>query len=204
MASASWPWPEAACTSLTSPQAGPCSAGSVDLGDIWAQDMFLSGDRVLILGQRPTCSPSRRRPQCAPSRGPGAARCRSSRSTSPIPPHRARRPCHPDRQLCEAHCLVGTSARIVMQESGPALPWAYPTQPGTEAAAAEANRQLILNSTVADWLPSYSVQSADGAVVAEGPLVGCDRGPQARGLQRSRHRDGGHRRLGRRAGWRAA
>ena len=62
---------------------------------------------------------------------------------------------------------VGSLARLVIR-SGPHLRWVYPSQDRPESAALRANRRILAQSTIDDWLPRYSL---DGS--APRPLVGC-------------------------------
>ena len=58
--------------------------------------------------------------------------------------------------------------------SGPdELPWLYPSSPSGEDRAREANQQVIDDSTLDDWLPSYELTT--GGSADEGQLLPCDR-----------------------------
>jgi uncharacterized secreted protein with C-terminal beta-propeller domain len=65
---------------------------------------------------------------------------------------------------------VGSVARIVLQ-SAPNLPWTYPSETASEKASLQANRGILANSTIDDWLPRY-VRAEDGKRT-EGRLVDC-------------------------------
>jgi hypothetical protein len=65
---------------------------------------------------------------------------------------------------------VDSVARIVVR-SGPRLAWTYPAEPGVEADALAANREVLAQSTIDDWLPHFAL-SEDGAR-SEGRLVDC-------------------------------
>ena len=70
---------------------------------------------------------------------------------------------------------VGGTARVILR-SYPERDFAfvYPSDnPGSEEIAAEANRSRMLESTLEDWLPGYSVRSSGGAE-SEGLLSPCD------------------------------
>jgi beta propeller domain-containing protein len=62
---------------------------------------------------------------------------------------------------------VGSLARLVIR-SGPHLRWVYPSQDRSESAALRANKRILAQSTIDEWLPRYSL---DGS--APRPLVGC-------------------------------
>jgi putative cell wall-binding protein len=65
--------------------------------------------------------------------------------------------------------MVGSVARLVVQGDPTALPFTYPNEPTAEAeqAAAEHNRQVIADSTLDDWLPSYAVDGGASAALLD-------------------------------------
>ncbi len=69
---------------------------------------------------------------------------------------------------------IDGTIRIVLTASGQRLAWVYPSNQGAEDVALEANRQLIEESTIDHWLPTYRIIE-DGDTVTEGRLVDCDR-----------------------------
>ena len=71
---------------------------------------------------------------------------------------------------------VGATARVILR-SQPELDFSFvfPSgNPDSKPIAEEANRSLILASTLEDWLPSYSLRSFGGPT-SEGLLSPCDR-----------------------------
>jgi len=62
---------------------------------------------------------------------------------------------------------VGSLARLVIR-SGPHLRWVYPGPDRSESAALRANRRILAQSTIDDWLPRYRLNGS-----APRPLVGC-------------------------------
>ncbi len=72
--------------------------------------------------------------------------------------------------------MVGSVARVVIQSDPGPWNFEFPQTAGAEAEhqAAEHNRQVVRDSTLDDWLPSYAVTRGDGQVTDEGPLVECD------------------------------
>ncbi len=82
--------------------------------------------------------------------------------------------------------LVDGRVSLVLRSDGPRLSFVYPSPTsGDTGAAIAANKQLIADSTLADWLPSWQVESPDGAVTARQPLTACDavaRPDQASGI----------------------
>ncbi|HSF85528.1 MAG TPA: beta-propeller domain-containing protein [Acidimicrobiia bacterium] len=69
---------------------------------------------------------------------------------------------------------IGDGARIVVRHDPQvALPFLFPSSPEAEERAAEVNRQVVLDSTLEQWLPSYRL--ADGSEQSAGILPACDR-----------------------------
>lgn len=66
--------------------------------------------------------------------------------------------------------MVDGVVRLVVQTE-PTLPFTYPEEatPEAEHAAAEANREVIEEATIGDWLPTYAIDGSDGV-----QLVACD------------------------------
>lgn len=77
--------------------------------------------------------------------------------------------------------LVGETARVVLSSRPDQLGFVYPSTPTEEAEriAEEANRRVVEESDLDDWLPGYRLVAdplgSDEAVVDEGTLVACDR-----------------------------
>lgn len=68
---------------------------------------------------------------------------------------------------------IGETGRIAVTSPPKDLGFLYPSNPNATEQATEANRELITNSTLEDWLPTYTVTSANGASTT-GSLVSCD------------------------------
>ena len=69
---------------------------------------------------------------------------------------------------------IGETVRVVINSFPNDLPFVYPSGPAAEEFAEEANQAVIRNSTIGDWLPSYTLFDGE-TVVAEGLAVDCDR-----------------------------
>ena len=67
---------------------------------------------------------------------------------------------------------IGETARIVVTTPPTDLGFVYPSSPAAEESAAEANRRLVRETTVDDWIPGFSLTAADGAQ-SSGALVDC-------------------------------
>ena len=63
----------------------------------------------------------------------------------------------------------GSVVRLALETGAPTLDWVYPNRNRTSAEAKEANKQLVREATVEDWLPT--VGSPGGSERA--PLVDC-------------------------------
>lgn len=91
---------------------------------------------------------------------------------------------HFDGSLVAARSVDG-QVRLVLRSDGPRLSFVDPSTAGSADAATSANRHLIESSTLADWLPTYQVESPDGATTAHQPIASCDavaRPQQATGI----------------------
>ncbi len=75
--------------------------------------------------------------------------------------------------LLEARSNEGR-ARIVVRSAPKDLGLVYATRQAGEAVATAGNRQSIERSTLANWLPKYSLVSGSGLVLGEGQLLSCD------------------------------
>ncbi len=66
-------------------------------------------------------------------------------------------------------------ARIVLR-SNPQyrFPFVYPQGPAGEERAEESNRDALLESELADWLPGYAIVDANGSVSDDGLLPRCE------------------------------
>ena len=69
---------------------------------------------------------------------------------------------------------VDGSIRIVMSASGNRFNFVYPSNDGAQDSAEKANRDLIEESTIDMWVPTYRI-TRDGETVSEGAIVDCDR-----------------------------
>ena len=70
---------------------------------------------------------------------------------------------------------IGDTVRMVVSSYPAQLPFVYPSNPGAEDFALEANRQIIRDSKIETWLPGYTVFDAEGRETSSGLLVDCAR-----------------------------
>jgi hypothetical protein len=67
---------------------------------------------------------------------------------------------------------IGNTARIAVTTPPTQFGFLFPSSPSAEESAAEANRELVRNTTIDDWVPGFSLTSADGSQ-SDGALVDC-------------------------------
>jgi uncharacterized secreted protein with C-terminal beta-propeller domain len=70
--------------------------------------------------------------------------------------------------------LIDGTVRMVVSSYPSDLPFVYPSNPASEDIALEANRKVIDQTTLEDWLPEYTLVESDGSSTT-GLLVACDR-----------------------------
>ena len=68
--------------------------------------------------------------------------------------------------------VVGGSARIVVSSMPDDLPFVYPQNANGEERASRFNRDVVAETVLADWMPEFVLESADGSTV-DGPLHEC-------------------------------
>jgi len=68
--------------------------------------------------------------------------------------------------------MVGGSARVVVSTPPDDLPFVYPANENGEERATRFNREVVAETVLADWMPGFVLESADGTVV-DGPLHEC-------------------------------
>ncbi|MFK7919276.1 MAG: beta-propeller domain-containing protein [Ilumatobacter sp.] len=67
---------------------------------------------------------------------------------------------------------IGDTARVVVTSPPTDLGFLYPSGSSSEERAAEANAELVRETTADDWIPTYTLSGSDGSR-AEGALVDC-------------------------------
>ncbi|MFK8024833.1 MAG: beta-propeller domain-containing protein [Ilumatobacter sp.] len=67
---------------------------------------------------------------------------------------------------------IGDTARVIVSSPPSRLDFLFPSGPGSTERAAEANRELVQSTTLADWMPTFDLTGADGTR-ASGDLVDC-------------------------------
>ncbi len=71
--------------------------------------------------------------------------------------------------------LVDGTVRLVVSSLPTGLEFTYPQTNGLKAErdAEEHNRQVVLDSTIDNWVPYYILEDASGNVLSEGQLLDC-------------------------------
>ncbi len=149
----------------------PRLLSSVDIGG-WGQQLLHAGDRLLVFGQvEGGAHPL--------ARDVGGFFWQSG---STLSLYDVEDPADPelvstlqlDGWVASARLVDGV-ARVVLNAQPVGLPFVSPEGTGlrAERAAAEANRQVIEESTVDNWIPYYVRTSSDGSV-DEGALLPCE------------------------------
>ncbi len=73
--------------------------------------------------------------------------------------------------------MIDGVARVAITGGPTGFVWSYPEGNGlrAERAAIAANKEIIEQSTIENWVPYFILSDADGNVVDEGPAIACDR-----------------------------
>ncbi len=70
--------------------------------------------------------------------------------------------------------LVGSTARVVVRSEPQQLPFVTPQGRSGEERARRSNEQVVLESTIEDWLPSFTLRDGGGTVIDSGRLTDCE------------------------------
>lgn len=71
--------------------------------------------------------------------------------------------------------MVGSAVRMVVRSEPRDLEFVTPQNKSGEDRARKSNEAVVLDSTIDDWLPSYTLLDAKGTKVASGLLTDCAR-----------------------------
>ena len=153
---------------------GIAMAGSIAFRDWWPQGILLQGNTVLAVGQvwggevTPLADS-----RIAPGYSTPVTRVAQIDVSDANNP-RLVRTLDMDGSFISAR-NVGGSVRIALNSNPVGLEFVTPAGGGlrAEREATEANREIIRNSTLDNWLPYYVLTDANGSI-AEGRLLGCN------------------------------
>ncbi len=70
--------------------------------------------------------------------------------------------------------VVGGVARVVVQSTPDGLDFVQPSGPNAEQRAKDMNAEIVRESTIGDWLPSYRLLDAAGKELGSGQLSECN------------------------------
>ncbi len=160
----------------------PELVGSLRLDDGWAQEMLLSGDSLLIMSRVDQWGvPTRLAPEIwnpdIPYYGSGISVLSEIDVSDPDDMHVVKT-LYIDGTYLSAR-MVGDTARVVVDSFPTGLEFVYPTGSGLRAErdAERANRQVIKDSTIDNWLPYFVLEEKRGnrTFTTEGTLLDCER-----------------------------
>jgi hypothetical protein len=157
----------------------PLLAGQLELDSAWASNLFLAGDRILVLAADDPWAYAGGVTPDAWYPTPVARLIEVDISDVANP--RVVRTLHLDGATVSAR-MVGNTVRVVVSSLPTGLAFQYPETSGLKAErdAAAHNRQVVLDSTIENWVPYYVLEDATGRVVREGSLLDCSRASHPR------------------------
>ena len=138
--------------------------GSVELAEGYGPEIFLFGDSLLVVQRAITVGEPHPRSETVLQRIDVRGDAFEIIETIRL-----------QGRFLSARSVGGVAHVVSFYEPYLALDWIDPYTAGGEQAAAEANRALVAESTLDDWLPSYSTGTTDATAAADGRLlVSCD------------------------------
>jgi uncharacterized secreted protein with C-terminal beta-propeller domain len=146
--------------------------------DGWGQQLFLSGDSLLVMtsgggyGIQPLGGVAR------DSIAPGYQTQRvvlTEIDVSDPDSMEAVSTLMLDGAILSSRMADGT-VRVVVRSGPNGFDWAYPEGSGirAEQKAIEANKKLIEDSTLENWVPWYILEDHRSGTTSDGPVLGCD------------------------------
>jgi hypothetical protein len=146
--------------------------------DGWGQQLFLSGDRLLVMtsgggyGIEPFAGVA------IDSISPAYQTQRvvlTEVDVSSPDSMEAVRTLMLDGSILSSRMADGT-IRVVVHSGPTGFDWVYPEGSGirAEQKAVEANKKLIEESTLENWVPWYILKNHRTGTTADGPVLGCD------------------------------
>lgn len=149
----------------------PKLVNTVKLPDeFWGGEIFLNGDTALLMSSGWTNQPFMNRSMDM-SWYPGSSTGRIMEID--LERGTIERTLEFEGNYLSAREIDGT-IRIVTSAAENRFNFVYPSNQGAEDQAEETNRELIENSTIDMWIPTFRI-TENGETVSEGPIVDCDR-----------------------------
>jgi len=149
----------------------PELAKTIELpNDTWGGQLFLRGDRALLMTSGWTDRPFLER-SIPVDWYPGSPIGRLIEID--LDNGRVERTFEFEGNYLSAREIDG-SIRIVLTASADRFSFVYPSNDGAIDSAERANRDLIERSTIDQWIPTFRITEG-GETVSEGPIVDCER-----------------------------
>ncbi|MDH5372128.1 MAG: beta-propeller domain-containing protein [Acidimicrobiia bacterium] len=155
----------------------PVLLDSILLDTVWISEIVMSGDRILVLGNSDYYSvPMGGARDIAPGPWGSPLTVITEIDMSDPSDLTVARELFLDGSYLSAR-MVDDTVRIVLRAFPTGLEFEYPTTSGlrAEREAEEANKEVIENSTIDNWVPYYVLEDHRGAVstTTEGNLLSC-------------------------------
>jgi uncharacterized secreted protein with C-terminal beta-propeller domain len=155
----------------------PRLAGQTTIEAGWASDLFLAGDRVLVMANGDIYATPLIEPgfsDVAEAYYPSPVTTLVEIDISDIEAPRVERTLHIDGAKVSAR-MVGDSVRLVISSTPTGLQFKYPETNGLKAERdAEAyNKDVVRDSTIDNWVPYFVLENGAGRVIDEGSLLDC-------------------------------
>lgn len=149
----------------------PTITGRVLLGERWGGELLLHGDRVLVINNHyGTIEPL----SADNSIGDYSRDIVIIDEILLDGTPRRGRSLHVEGRYVSSRSVDGT-ARVVLVSFPSELGFVYPGNRAGEPIAEYANRKVVAQSAIEDWLPDYRVVSSEGTVTEDGQILACDR-----------------------------
>ncbi len=126
------------------------TTGSVAVAEGWGRELFIDGDSLLLITHATSDGPDR------------SETVLQSIDVSGGTP-RIAQTLNVQGNYISARSVGGTARVILRYDPQWSFPFVYPQNDSAEDVAETANRAAVLNSTLDDWLPHYTVGSADSS-----------------------------------------
>ncbi|MCP4964305.1 MAG: hypothetical protein GY926_03630 [bacterium] len=157
----------------------PVLAGRTTIETGWASDLFLAGDRVLVMANGDVYTTPLAEPgfgDVAEAYYPSPVTTLIEIDISDIESPKVERTLHIDGAKVSAR-MVGDSVRLVIRSMPAGLQFKYPETNGLKAERdAEAyNKDVVRDSTIENWVPYFVLENSAGRVIDEGSLLDCSR-----------------------------
>jgi hypothetical protein len=156
----------------------PVLLDSISVDNVWVSEIVMSGDRILVLGNSdyyslPGGGVAR---EIAPGPWGSPLTVITEINMSDPTDLEIDRELFLDGSYLSAR-MVGDTVRIVLRAFPTGLEFVYPASSGLRAErdAEKANREIIENSTIDNWVPYYVLEDHRGGVstTTEGNLLAC-------------------------------